>query len=68
MSARIAAGEPIALDGSAVEMLGQACLQVLASACRTAEARGLTFVVRGPSHALSEMCTLVGFDRLLAAA
>lgn len=57
---------PLSLDGSAVESIGQACLQVLASARKTAVSRGIGFSIHEPSEALREGCALTGLDHLLA--
>ncbi|MEP9400773.1 STAS domain-containing protein [Sphingomonas sp. VNH70] len=63
----IAAGRPLLLDGSAVERIGQAGLQVLAAAQVTAAARGLLFRIADPAPALSDMATLAALPTLLAA-
>lgn len=59
---------PLSLDGSAVDLVGQACLQVLASAQKAAVARKLDFAIHDPSDALREGCALAGLDHLLAPA
>ncbi len=63
---RIERGEPLHLDGEDVVRIGQACLQVLASARATAAARGLGFRLHRASDALSRMIALAGLDAALA--
>ena len=60
-------GQPLLLDGSAVERAGQACLQVLAAGERSAQRPGLDFRVDHASPALAEMAALAGLGALLAA-
>lgn len=64
--ARADRGEALHLDGSEVTRIGQACLQVLASARATAVARGLAFRIDDPSEALDRMVALAGLDTALA--
>lgn len=64
--ARIERGEPLHLDGAEVTRIGQACLQVLASARATAATRGLGFRLDARSDALARMVTLAGLDAALA--
>lgn len=59
------AHEPVMLDGSAVERIGQACLQVLAAAQIAATAAGLAFAIDMPSPPLTEMAGLAGLATLL---
>ncbi len=66
--ARIERGEPLHLDGSEVTRIGQACLQVLASARATAAARGLAFRLDPRSDALGRMVTLARLDAALDSA
>ncbi len=63
LAERLAAGEPLSLDGSAVERIGQACLQVLIAA----QATGAGFAITDASPALSDMTALAGLSPLLAA-
>ncbi len=56
---------PVALDGSGVERLGLACLQVLASARAVAEGSGLGFSIADPSPAFSDMVRLSRLDAVL---
>lgn len=64
--ARVERGEPLHLDGAEVTRVGQACLQVLASARGTAAARGIGFRLDHPSDALSRMIQLARLDSALA--
>lgn len=65
---RIERGEPIVLNGSGVTRAGLACLQVLASARATADARGLAFRLDDCSDALAQMIALSHLDEALAVA
>ena len=58
-------GEALRLDGAEVARVGQACLQVLASARATAAARGLSFRLEPRSDALVRMVTLARLDAAL---
>ncbi|PZQ60448.1 MAG: hypothetical protein DI544_08545 [Sphingomonas taxi] len=59
--------QPIAIDGSGVDQIGQACLQVLAAARAAALANGLSYQVSGASVALVEAGGLAALDILAAA-
>ncbi|MCU6454305.1 STAS domain-containing protein [Sphingomonas sp. A2-49] len=63
--ARIGRGEPLHLDGSEVVRIGQACLQVLASARASAVAAGIGFRFYRPSEALTRMILLARLDAAL---
>jgi chemotaxis protein CheX len=63
---RLTENEPILLDGSAVDQIGQACLQVLLGAQESAAARGIVLTISKPSDAMRNMVTLVGCSDLLA--
>jgi len=65
---RLADNEPIALDGSAVSQLGQACLQVLLSVRAAAASRHLAFAINNPSDTLSMMTEMSGCSDLLQSA
>ena len=65
---RLADNEPIALDGSAVSQLGQACLQVLLSVRAAAASRQLAFAINNPSDTLSMMTEMSGCSDLLQSA
>ncbi len=64
--ARLDKGESLRIDGAEVARIGQACLQVLASARATAAARGLDFRIDHPSDALDRMTKLARLDVALA--
>jgi len=59
--------ESLLINGSAVERVGQACLQVLTAAALQARQSGLAFRIDEPSPQLAEMANLAGLDFLLAA-
>ena len=65
LQAQLDHGAPLLLDGAAVGMVGQACLQVLLSARMSAAARNLGFVIQAPSDAMTNMMTIVGATDLL---
>lgn len=54
--------QPLALDGSNVEQVGQACLQVLLAARTAAAAQGLPFSIAHPSTGLTEAAALAALD------
>lgn len=59
-------GAPLILDGSGVERIGQACLQVLLAGKAAAEGQGLAFAIEAASPALDGMANLAGLSILLA--
>lgn len=63
--ARVERAESLHLDGSEVVRIGQACLQVLASARATAVASGLGFRLDSRSDALTRMISLARLDAAL---
>lgn len=63
----IGSGQPIQLDASGVERIGQACLQVLAAAEAAAEESGQEFRIVGASPVFADMATLAALDTLIAA-
>ena len=63
--ARIERGEPMHIDGAEVVRVGQAALQVLASAGATAAARGIDFRIDNPSEPLVRMATLARLETVL---
>ncbi len=63
----LATGAPLLLEGSGVERIGQACLQVLVAAETAAQAAGVAFAIECPSPALTDMTALAGLSPLLAA-
>lgn len=64
----IASGDAIVLDGSQVNQVGQACLQVLASAQAMAASIRADFELQNPSEPLASMIALAGLDSLATAA
>jgi chemotaxis protein CheX len=60
-------GAPVTLDGSGVERVGQACLQVLVAARAAAGERGVAFAIADPSPALDGMAALAGLSPLVHA-
>jgi chemotaxis protein CheX len=61
----IGSGEPLMLDGSAVERVGLACLQVLVASEGAAKLVGLPFWLSDPSPALLEATRMTALDALL---
>lgn len=59
------AGSPLLLDGGNVERIGQAGLQLLLSAARTAGEKGLMFGISDPSQALTDVMALTALDSTL---
>lgn len=59
-------GEDIHCDGVEVTRIGQACLQVLASARNTALARGTGFRIDNPSEAMTRMIAVSALAGALA--
>ncbi len=64
--ATIQRGEDIHCDGVEVARIGQACLQVLASARSTALARNVGFRIDNPSEAMSRMIAVSALAEALA--
>lgn len=56
--------QPLTIDGSAVDQIGQACLQVLAAARHAARAQGVSYRIADPSPALAEANSLAALDVL----
>ncbi|MBB4154346.1 chemotaxis protein CheX [Sphingomonas jinjuensis] len=63
--ARLDTRQPLTIDGAEVVRVGQACLQLLASARAAAEAQQLTFAIVDPSQPLVDMATLAGLGAIL---
>ena len=63
----VGTGQPIRIDASNVERIGQACLQVLAAAEAAAEDAGQEFRIVGASPVFADMATLAALDTLIAA-
>lgn len=61
------AGEPCAIEASAVERADAAAVQLLHAFAREARARGVPLAWRDPSPALREAFRLLGLERTLAA-
>lgn len=57
---RLHLGDGLVIDGADVERVGQACLQVLASARRAAVVKNQTFTITDASSALIGMAELAG--------
>lgn len=54
--------QPLAIDGSAVEQAGQACLQVLVAARTAATQQGLPFTLTVASAPLADTVALAAID------
>jgi anti-anti-sigma regulatory factor len=65
LAARLADGGPIALDGTRVEEIDTAILQLLASLWRTARERGTPCTWRGTSEVLRRTAILIGVAEAL---
>lgn len=63
---RLLAGEPLKVDGSAVERASAICAQVLVAAARSARSRGIGFELLHPSDTLTEALTQLGLQSALA--
>jgi anti-anti-sigma regulatory factor len=63
---RLAAAQPIEIDGSRVEEIDTAILQLLASLWRTAGDRGVACSWRGVSESLRYAANLIGVAGVLA--
>jgi len=65
LAARLADGGPVVLDGSRVEEIDTAILQLLASLWRTARERGIPCAWRAASDALRHAASLIGVAEAL---
>jgi len=65
LAALLADGGPIALDGTRVEEIDTAILQLLASLWRTARERGIPCTWRGTSEVLRRTAILIGMAEAL---
>jgi anti-anti-sigma regulatory factor len=65
LAVRVADGGPIVLDGSAVEEIDTAILQLLASLWRTTRERGTPCTWQGTSDALRNTADLIGVAEAL---
>jgi chemotaxis protein CheX len=66
LRAKILSAEPILLDGSRVERVSTACVQILVAALKGAESRGLSFRLATPSPALVEALANLGLQQSFA--
>ncbi|WP_294195673.1 STAS domain-containing protein [uncultured Sphingomonas sp.] len=64
---QIDSAQPIAIDASAVDQVGLACLQVLAAGRAAAVAHGVSWQVAFPSVAMIEAGELAAIDVLVDA-
>jgi anti-anti-sigma regulatory factor len=62
---RLASGQPIVVDGSRVEEIDTAILQLLASLWRTTRERGIACKWDGASDPLRRTASLVGLSEML---
>jgi anti-anti-sigma regulatory factor len=65
LAARVADGGPIVLDGTAVQEIDTAILQLLASLWRTTRERGTACAWQGTSDALRNTAALIGVAEAL---
>ena len=65
LAVRVADGGPIVLDGTAVEEIDTAILQLLASLWRTTRERGTPCAWQGTSEVLRNTATLIGVAEAL---
>jgi anti-anti-sigma regulatory factor len=68
MQRRIGLRDPVRMDGSAVERISTACLQVLAAAAIAARAGGVPFETVAPSPVLRDAIMDLGLGDLLGGA
>jgi len=65
LSAVLACATSVVLDGSRVERLDAAAMQVLACFCRTARERGLAISWQSPSSGLQQAAQWLGLESIL---
>ncbi len=65
LAARIASGGPIQIDGTGVEEIDTAILQLLTSLWRTGRERGIACTWQGASDALRQTAKLIGVAEIL---
>ena len=65
LSAVLACATPVVLDGSRVERLDAAAMQVLACFCRAAHERGLAISWQSPSSGLQQAAQWLGLESIL---
>lgn len=61
----LAAATAVVLDGSRIERLDAAAMQVLAGFARAARARGLALTWQNPSPVLQQAARVLGFESVL---
>ena len=66
LCARLASGGPVVVDAAAVARVGTPGVQLLITAQRAAQARGVAFAVRAPSAVFAAAVRDLGADVLLA--
>ncbi len=65
LNAVLAAATAVVLDGSRIERLDAAAMQVLAGFTRTARKRGLALTWQSPSPVLQQAARVLGFELIL---
>ena len=65
LSTVLACATPVVLDGSRVERLDAAAMQVLACFCRAARERGLAISWQNPSSGLLQAAQWLGLESIL---
>ena len=65
LSAVLACATPVVFDGSRVERLDAAAMQVLACFCRAARERGLAISWQSPSSGLQQAAQWLGLESIL---
>lgn len=65
LSTVLACATPVVLDGSRVERLDTAAMQVLACFCRSARERGMAISWQSPSSGLRQAAQWLGLESIL---
>ena len=65
LSAQLASGKPVIVDGTLVEEIDTAILQLLASLWRTGAERGIACAWHGASQVLRKTASLIGVAEFL---
>lgn len=65
LGAVLAAATAVVMDGSRIERLDAAAMQVLAGFARAARERGLAFTWQSPSPVLQQAARALGFESIL---
>jgi phospholipid transport system transporter-binding protein len=68
LNAVLTAATAIVIDGSRIERLDAAAMQVLAGFTRAARERGLAFTWHSPSPVLQQAARVLGFETILGMA